>query len=84
MLGDLPKVHFPVPPRYWDIASDAPSYQLWLTQFENYVYSIDLQRPDANKWATNSRTISSTLLGMEGIAHFACTPEAQDPAGPQI
>ncbi len=82
MPGNLPKVHFPLPPRYWDGPGDAPSYRLWLTQFENYIYSIDSQRLADEKMGNEFKNrLLYSILGTEGITTFVCTPEAQDPAG---
>ncbi len=49
MPGDCPTVQLLLPPRFWDTPGDVPSYRLWTTQFENYMFSIDSQRPADKK-----------------------------------
>ncbi len=82
MPGDQKMVQFPLPPRYWDTPGEAPSYQLWAMQFENYVFSIDSQRTLAKKMSDEFKNhLLYLLLGTEGIASFACMPEGQDLTG---
>ncbi len=82
MPDDAPKISFPLPPRFWENPGEAPTYRLWIMQFENYVFSIDSQRTAWNKLSDEFKNrLLYSLLGMEGIASFACTPEAQNLGG---
>ncbi len=77
MPGDVGKVQFPQPPIYWEHPGEAPSFRLWNTQFENYVFSVDSQRAPADKMMDEFKNhLLFSLLGNEAIASFPCTPEA--------
>ncbi len=77
MPGDQKVVHFPLPPRYWDTPGDAPSFQLWAAQFDNYIFSVDLQHLAANKMMDEFKNrLLFLLFGTEGISSFACMLEA--------
>ncbi|MCP4702083.1 MAG: hypothetical protein GY862_35275 [Gammaproteobacteria bacterium] len=78
MLDDQKFVQFPLPPRFWDVPGDVPSFRLWTVQLENYIFSIDSQRTAANKMTDEFKNrLLLSLLGSEGIASFACVPEVQ-------
>ncbi len=78
MPDDQKVVQFPLPPRFWDSPGDVPSFRLWTVQLENYIFSVDSQRTAANKMSFELKDrLLLSLLGAEGIASFACTPEVQ-------
>ncbi len=77
MPGEQGKINFPLPPRFWDLPGEQPSFQLWNAQFENYMFSVDSQRTAADKMSDEFKNrLLFSLLGNEAVASFACTPEA--------
>ncbi len=76
-MGELEKPRFPLPQRYWEQGNKPNYYRTWVTQFENYVFWLNLDRTDdqqLNKEYKNRLLYS--LLGAEGTLRFANQPLA--------
>ncbi len=77
MPSDQGTISFPLPPRFWDVAGEQPSFWLWNAQFENYVFSVNSQRTVADQMSDEFKNrLLFSLLGNEVVASFACMPEA--------
>ncbi len=73
MPGDAGKVQFPLPAKYLEHPGEAPSFQLWNIQFENYMFSVDSQRALADKMMDEFKNrLLFSLLGNEAVSSFAC------------
>ncbi len=79
MPSDQNMIHFPLPPCYWDLPGDAPPFQLWAMQLDNYIFSVDSQRMAADNMMDEFKNhLLFSLLRTKGIASFAYMPEALD------
>ncbi len=75
-MGEPEKPRFPLPQRYWE-QGNKPNYRTWVTQFENYVFWLNLDRTDAQQLNKEYKNrLLYLLLGAEGTLRFANQPLA--------